>query len=331
MSVHALNDPHRRIIIQDELESFFHVLLHYAIRFLPHTLNDNQVGQFLYDYFDDYKSGPNGGYLCGSVKGVAMRHGVINLSNYNGATDPNYTTLKFLWPAPKPSPSAEPQERSPSPAPRSSPCPAECARSSSGSGVTLGRSPSPFFEAIYGSDLTSLPSDDATNEEPKTPQPEHPLNMIISKLLSWFKGYYSLDSKPSRAPSPTELDLAPRMSKKTQKILEEIECADEEYSLSAEHQLDDSDTEPQSSDEDVEKLAKLAKKLESHRPFINLLAESFKRKWPENDKGVDKKPKGGYAPPKSAVPSDSTRTSSKRRSMDHEPDDQPGPSKRSKT
>ena len=95
--------------------------------------------------------------------------------------------------------------------------------------------------------------------------------------------------------------------------------------------LDDSDTEPQSSDEDVEKLAKLAKKLESHRPFINLLAESFKRKWPENDKGVDKKPKGGYAPPKSAVPSDSTRTSSKRRSMDHEPDDQPGPSKRSKT
>ena len=329
MSAHALNDPHRRIVIQDELESFFHVLLYYAVRFLPHNLADQKVGRFLYEYFDGF-SPDDEGYRCGQVKLNAMVNGVIGIRTYHGEKDPTRTYLKFLWPAPKPSPSAAFEECSPSPAPRSSPCPAGCA-SSSGSGVSLGRSPSPSFEAIYGSDLTSLPSDDSTNEEPKTPQREHPLNMIISKLLSWFKGYYSLDSKPSRAPSPTELDLAPRISKKTQKILEEIECADEEYGLSAEQQLDESDTESQSSDEGVEKLAKLAKKLESHWPFINLLAESFKRKWPENDKGVDKKPKGGYAPPKSAVPSDSTRTSSKRRSMDHEPDDQPGPSKRSKT
>ncbi|EJF57519.1 hypothetical protein DICSQDRAFT_69235, partial [Dichomitus squalens LYAD-421 SS1] len=36
MFARALTNPNRRIVIQDELESFFHVLLYFAVRFLPH-------------------------------------------------------------------------------------------------------------------------------------------------------------------------------------------------------------------------------------------------------------------------------------------------------
>ena len=54
MSAHSLNDPFRKIVIQDELEAFFHVLLYYAVRFLYHNLSRENVGHFLHGYFDDY-------------------------------------------------------------------------------------------------------------------------------------------------------------------------------------------------------------------------------------------------------------------------------------
>ncbi|EJF57410.1 hypothetical protein DICSQDRAFT_69542, partial [Dichomitus squalens LYAD-421 SS1] len=76
MSAHALNDPYRRIVIQDELESFFHVLLYYAIRFVPHNLGDEDVGLFLHEYFDGYLS-TNAGYRCGLAKRNAMVNGAI--------------------------------------------------------------------------------------------------------------------------------------------------------------------------------------------------------------------------------------------------------------
>ena len=83
--------------------------------------------------------------------------------------------------------------------------------------------------------------------------------------------------------------------------------------------------------ENPAELAKLAKKLDSHLAFINLLKDSFKAQWPADDKGVDKKPSGGYARPKSAVPSDTAHTGDKRRSMDDGPEDKARRSKRSKT
>ena len=190
---------------------------------------------------------------------------------------------------------------------------------------------SPFFSAVYGSDLTELPLEDPKIEEPQLqykqqPPRKHPVNEVISQLLSWFKGYYSLDFAPpnprlraplaSRVPEKLENVIIGTNVKKIQKLLEDLDSDEDELS----------DCDSDSVDEDYharerERLAQLAQKLESHEPFIDLLAASLKRVWPENDKEVDKES------PEPAGPLDSTCTSPKRRSMDDDPEEQPGPSK----
>lgn len=83
MSAKALNDPSKEIIVPDEIESFFHVLLYLAIRFLPNNLDRDSVGRFLIDYFDGCTN-IQGVYRCGPRKLEAMLMGVIDLSTYNG-------------------------------------------------------------------------------------------------------------------------------------------------------------------------------------------------------------------------------------------------------
>lgn len=79
MSALTLLDPSKLIEIADDLESFFHVLIYYAIRYLPHNLPDKAVGRFLYNYFDDYTDGVSG-FTCGPAKYYAMKTGVIDLT-----------------------------------------------------------------------------------------------------------------------------------------------------------------------------------------------------------------------------------------------------------
>ncbi|TBU31170.1 hypothetical protein BD311DRAFT_863636 [Dichomitus squalens] len=52
MAARALTNSNRKIVIQDELESFFHVLLYFAVRFIPHNLRDDNVQNFLDGYFN---------------------------------------------------------------------------------------------------------------------------------------------------------------------------------------------------------------------------------------------------------------------------------------
>ncbi|OSD00231.1 hypothetical protein PYCCODRAFT_1393850 [Trametes coccinea BRFM310] len=52
LSVQALLNPNKKIGIEDEMESFFHVLLYYALRYLPSNYAD--ITPFKYDYFDGY-------------------------------------------------------------------------------------------------------------------------------------------------------------------------------------------------------------------------------------------------------------------------------------
>ncbi|KAI0365601.1 hypothetical protein BV20DRAFT_1115799 [Pilatotrama ljubarskyi] len=98
LSANALNDHKKVIVVQDELESFFHVLLYIAIRFLPHNCDPDRVPQFLDDYFDGY-SPTTTGHLCGWAKLSAMRDGVIRISLYNDEekSHPN-AALRFHWP-----------------------------------------------------------------------------------------------------------------------------------------------------------------------------------------------------------------------------------------
>ncbi|RPD57788.1 hypothetical protein L227DRAFT_655338 [Lentinus tigrinus ALCF2SS1-6] len=83
MSALALNDRTRAIIVPDELESLFHVLLYYAIRFLPHNCPDAVVGKFLHLYFDDFTDG-DGQFNCGQMKYFAMKTGEIDLALLRG-------------------------------------------------------------------------------------------------------------------------------------------------------------------------------------------------------------------------------------------------------
>ncbi|KAI0333035.1 hypothetical protein GY45DRAFT_1245657, partial [Cubamyces sp. BRFM 1775] len=53
MSANALRHPSKRIIVQDDMESLFHLLLYKAIRYLPH--NCSEVGRFVEKYFDGYE------------------------------------------------------------------------------------------------------------------------------------------------------------------------------------------------------------------------------------------------------------------------------------
>lgn len=70
MSVNALNNPDKVISIPDELESFFHALLWFAIRWLPHNCND--VDKFMFEYFDTGRTENGKEYTCGTVKQSTM-------------------------------------------------------------------------------------------------------------------------------------------------------------------------------------------------------------------------------------------------------------------
>ncbi|KAH9849441.1 hypothetical protein C2E23DRAFT_737236 [Lenzites betulinus] len=67
------------ITVADELESFFHVMLFYAVRYLPHTITN--VPNFIIDYFDTFKLDGAGDRYCSLEKRVAMRHATIEHTN----------------------------------------------------------------------------------------------------------------------------------------------------------------------------------------------------------------------------------------------------------
>ncbi|KAI0645261.1 hypothetical protein C8Q79DRAFT_911651 [Trametes meyenii] len=99
MSANALDDHSKVIDVPDELESFFHVLIYLAVRFLPHNLTNSSVPQFLRDYFDDYTPHAQG-FRCGRTKAAAMENGRISLSAYNAKKEdqPVEKYLRFTWP-----------------------------------------------------------------------------------------------------------------------------------------------------------------------------------------------------------------------------------------
>lgn len=104
MSAHALIDPHRPLTVQDELESFFHVLLYYAIRFLPHNIRPIDVAHFLVSYFDSgYKYDE---FICGTKKFTAMTSGTIDVRQ---DTKTVAYTLQFYWSKPSVDDSSQPK------------------------------------------------------------------------------------------------------------------------------------------------------------------------------------------------------------------------------
>ncbi|KAI0827955.1 hypothetical protein BC628DRAFT_1317497, partial [Trametes gibbosa] len=103
MSAMALMVPRKQIKVDDELESFFNVLLYIAIRFLCH--NCKSVANFIHRYFDDY-SDISGSHKCGLIKESYTTTGLLCLGYTIGAEDEHKTRdnvklelLTFFWPS----------------------------------------------------------------------------------------------------------------------------------------------------------------------------------------------------------------------------------------
>ena len=326
MSVHASNNESRRIILPDELESIFHVLLNLAVRFLPHNLPDENVGQFLYDYFDDYSPHASG-FRCGPAKRAAITSGVISLEAYNGDQDPNNSRLRFGFDPSKPVQLPLP----PSAAVRQvTPQPVQHADTPSGSPANASRSPSPASRSTssWGSDNTTRSREHSLQSEVDTAPPlqrTHPLNTIIDELLKWFQAYYALEklqqSRPQEAVAVSEKTKIPSQGSKVQKMRQKTASRSTSSLTStaaAQAAVNASPTAgPTATAAQVEELWALADKLMSHQPFIDLIDKTFEQEWPENDKGKDKKPKKGVAVRKSQVPAASeTHTSARKRKLE---------------
>ncbi|KAI0660024.1 hypothetical protein C8Q70DRAFT_932949 [Cubamyces menziesii] len=67
MSVAHVEHPKRPVVVADDLESFFHVVLYQAIRYLRHSYCD-RVTEFIISYFDTFQQNKNGGRMCSEPK-----------------------------------------------------------------------------------------------------------------------------------------------------------------------------------------------------------------------------------------------------------------------
>ncbi|EIW53020.1 uncharacterized protein TRAVEDRAFT_134722 [Trametes versicolor FP-101664 SS1] len=78
MSVATLNEHTKVVETSDELESFFHVVLYYSVRYLVSNCAD--VSCFIKNFFDSYNLN-NHEYLCGKTKRVTMTTGQLLLDD----------------------------------------------------------------------------------------------------------------------------------------------------------------------------------------------------------------------------------------------------------
>ncbi|KAL7277936.1 hypothetical protein ACG7TL_007884 [Trametes sanguinea] len=76
MSVaYVRNHPNWPVTVADELESFFHVFLFYAVRLLHHNIGD--VRSFISEYFDNFTLNEQKKRRCSARKSTAMDDGII--------------------------------------------------------------------------------------------------------------------------------------------------------------------------------------------------------------------------------------------------------------
>ncbi|CDO76690.1 hypothetical protein BN946_scf184852.g2 [Trametes cinnabarina] len=73
------HQPYQPVCVADELESFFHVLLFYAIRLLPHNIPNTRF--FVADYFNSSSFYDGTNRSSSSAKWTSMHSGEINVPN----------------------------------------------------------------------------------------------------------------------------------------------------------------------------------------------------------------------------------------------------------
>ncbi|EJF59438.1 hypothetical protein DICSQDRAFT_181948 [Dichomitus squalens LYAD-421 SS1] len=90
MSIRSLAYPHRPLGIPDELESFLHVIIFFAIRFICSNCSLSVVHSFMEDYFDGMTNQGSNRYTCSTSKISTIRearlcHGHLNIAFMGGA------------------------------------------------------------------------------------------------------------------------------------------------------------------------------------------------------------------------------------------------------
>ena len=87
----ALLSRLKEVEICDELESFFYVILYYAVRYLYSNIDEELVGEWIHNFFDTCGfAGETSGYVRGQVKLNAIKTGELIVSEDE--------TLKFNSP-----------------------------------------------------------------------------------------------------------------------------------------------------------------------------------------------------------------------------------------
>ena len=233
-------DLARIITISDDLESFFHVMLYFAIRFLPHN-GSNVVKELLHSYFDAYTNS-NMGQTSGSTKFMAMHNGKIHITHFTTGSADEFLT--FLWPDVK-----------------------------------------------------------TTSSGPAEEVMQHHIDLIFTDLLQWFKALYAQGRKvvTKRLGATSDAEVHDDLSL----VLPGMQLPAVPL-ISPAVQIQPTESK---------RLAQLelAKNLKTHDAMIQLLTQYITQvKWPNKDKGEDKKPKNGYTPPKDNIPATSTQIGSKR-------------------
>lgn len=249
MSVRALNDSCKIIMIPDELESFFHVLLYIALHFIPHNCVD--VSEFVSDFFDSARQ-RDLDFCCGIMKQTAMKHGeLINKEE---------VAIYFLREPIKAKREVESE----------SPRDVDSTTQSSSTDVDT---------AADGDKQTTATSTEEDVFGPTTPQPSffplealHPIHLIIRELLPLFMAYYKI-YEPTVVPAGKTPTVAVRNSKDVAK-----------YQALWGKPTPQASAQPAISPEDREKAALL----NTHTAFGSILYRHLVDDiWPEDDKQPD--------------------------------------------
>lgn len=312
MSVKALNKNTKTIDVPDELESFLHVLLYIALRLLPHNCATSAVPRLLHQYFDDFAPFHEE-YFCGPLKQTVIQVGYFDIQSFidknPGSGSGGKQELIFYWD-----------------------------KASANDDSDEGK----------GSAKQPLPPVDPTTGK----LPIHPIDGVIRELLKWFSAYYAITSDtPISSNAAPDREEEEQVSAQVAAVLAaeaEMEARAERLrkkkagSSSAAPEPLATDTVSPTSDitESTEKvsmsqevLETLAKKVVSHDAMAQLLSVALKqKKWPDDDRCTDKKPKKGYVPPDQVPEVAFIPGSRKRKSQvvdDDPPATPPRPSKRS--
>ncbi|KAJ2972400.1 hypothetical protein NUW54_g12276 [Trametes sanguinea] len=199
-SAMALDNPKKRIVVQDDMESFLHLMLYYAIRFLPH--NCRNVGKFMDDYFDGQLE-EDGVYYGGEKKLNAMTEGKLSTHGTS------LTFYKLKPPTPgnaKSASSSTPQDNQPT-ATRFDPHPINAVFSD-----FLAR-----IEAHYKLFYIARPGKDTTSVDGETDT----LDPSLADIAEFVRSHHELEPNSAAEATP-QTPEPPAMSEEEKRRLEDL-------------------------------------------------------------------------------------------------------------